>query len=145
MLVEFVQEIDDHDIAKARRGVDELRTLIGKAPIKEGEVTVQMGTGFVTLDISALRSMAELVSIVSTHSRTAEGDEEISPQDAAELLRMSRPSVMRLIEKGLLKARKVGAHHRLLRAEVLSYKQNQASIRRNGLTEVAKISEEYDF
>ena len=41
MLIEFAQEINDHDIANAQRGADELRRLIGKVADKDREVAIR--------------------------------------------------------------------------------------------------------
>ena len=69
----------------------------------------------------------------------------IKQREAAKILRMSRPSLMRLVGKGHLTARKVGAHHRLSRAEVVAYKLAQSGVRRGSLAAIASITEEFDF
>ncbi len=51
-------------------------------------------------------------------------DEIITPNDAAELLSVSRPFLMKLVREGKLRSFKVGAHHRLKRKEVLEFKKN---------------------
>ncbi|WP_207461389.1 helix-turn-helix domain-containing protein [Azospirillum sp. SYSU D00513] len=148
MLVKFAREIDDADIANARRAADHLRSLIRNAPEKTSTVAVHTEAGTLDLDIDLLRSVTKIVDMVSAPQDTATAmspEEEITPRQAADLLRMSRPSVMRLIEKGHLRARKVNTHHRLSRAEVLAYRETQAVTRRESLTEIARISETYDF
>ena len=88
--------------------------------------------------------MAKVAETVAKVQADAE-DEEISPQDAAAILKMSRPSVMRLIEKRLLPAHKVHSHNRLSRADVIAYRDKQAEVRRHAMAELAAIAEEYDF
>jgi len=46
----------------------------------------------------------------------------LTPRQAAELLGISRPYLMRLLQQGQLHSSKVGAHHRLTLDEVLRYR-----------------------
>jgi len=58
------------------------------------------------------------------------GDEtELSPEDAATILGISRPLVRRRMDAGLLPFRWVGAHRRLRLADVLALKHREAPIR----------------
>lgn len=88
------------------------------------------------------------------HERAARGTragkatvltEEISPQEAADILQMSRPSVMRLIEKGLLHPRKVLSRNKLLRAEVEALQAAQTRQQRQALSNLVTLTEDYDF
>ena len=56
-------------------------------------------------------------------------DAEISPEDAAAILGISRPLVRRRMESGALPFRRVGAHRRLRLADVLALKQREAPMR----------------
>ena len=71
--------------------------------------------------------------------------EELSPQEAANILKMSRPTVMRLIKGGILRSRLVGSHHRVGRSDVLKYQNEHGLRRRVALDELAQMTEEYDF
>jgi hypothetical protein len=71
--------------------------------------------------------------------------DEISPQEAADILQMSRPSVMRLIQKGFLHPRKVLSRNKLSRAEVLAYQAEHAREQREALANLTALSDEYDF
>lgn len=50
-------------------------------------------------------------------------DEVITPNDAANLLGVSRPYVMKLIKDGSLYSFPVGTHHKLKKTDVLKFKQ----------------------
>lgn len=63
-------------------------------------------------------------------------DQEISTQQAAELLGLSRPTVVRLIEDGELHAHVPGAVRRKLRlADVLAYREELGARRNRFITE----------
>lgn len=47
--------------------------------------------------------------------------ENLTPQQAAELLKMSRPHLMKLIRAGALEAEMVGTHHRIPMTEILAF------------------------
>jgi excisionase family DNA binding protein len=136
--------IGEREIAAARRGVDELRALVEDARRRSCAVLVETKGGRVELAADMLDSIVKVVEAATAGSGSGI-EAEISPQEAAGILRMSRPSVMRLIERGHLHARMVGSHHRLSRAEILAYKDRQTRVRREALANLATLAEEYHY
>jgi excisionase family DNA binding protein len=57
-------------------------------------------------------------------------DQEVSAQDAADLLGVSRPYLLNLVKKGILPCHMVGVHHRIPTNAVIDYKRDQAPRRR---------------
>lgn len=55
-------------------------------------------------------------------------DAEVSPEDAAAILGISRPLVRRRMDAGVLPFRRIGAHRRLRLSDVLELKRRDASI-----------------
>lgn len=47
--------------------------------------------------------------------------EHLTPQQAADLLKMSRPHLMKLVRAGELEAEMVGTHHRIPMTEILAF------------------------
>jgi excisionase family DNA binding protein len=58
---------------------------------------------------------------VAVHT-IASGEEEVSTSQAARILGMSRPTLIDLLEKGLIPFRRVGTHRRVPVLELLAYK-----------------------
>jgi excisionase family DNA binding protein len=58
-------------------------------------------------------------------------DDEVSAQEAADLLKVSRPYLLNLVKRGVLPCRMVGAHHRIPTSAVIAYKREQAPRRRS--------------
>ena len=56
-------------------------------------------------------------------------DAEVSPEDAAAILGISRPLVRRRMDVGILPFRRVGAHRRLRLSDVLELKRRETSVR----------------
>ena len=69
------------------------------------------------------------VAIVAT-------DTELTTQQAANILNVSRPFFVKLLTEGSIPYRKVGARRRVLLADVLRHKENDAIIRHGGLDEL---------
>lgn len=69
-------------------------------------------------------------------------DAEITTGEAAELLHVSRPFVVGLIDKGILPARMVGAHRRIRLDDLMTYKRDSKAKARDALREMAEIDQE---
>jgi hypothetical protein len=148
MTAQIEVAVSAEDVADARR----------KARALRARVAGRRSNTTVAVDAGTLRSILKVVDAVSlpltprgvaprrtkVPAPTAAID-EISPQEAAVILQMSRPSVMRLIERGLLHPRKVLSRNKLSRAEVVAYQIRQSRQQRQALDNLVALSEAYDF
>ncbi|MEO0387442.1 MAG: excisionase family DNA-binding protein [Pseudomonadota bacterium] len=66
---------------------------------------------------------------------------KLTTQEAADILNVSRPFLIKLIERGDLSHEMVGTHRRLALGEVLDYKAQLATDRRAALAEMQDIAE----
>lgn len=69
-------------------------------------------------------------------------DAEITTQQAADLLNVSRPYLVGIIEKGVLPARMVGNQRRLPLKEVLAYKADHFAKRSTALDQLVAYDQE---
>lgn len=70
-------------------------------------------------------------------------EEELSTQEAADLLNVSRQYVVRLMDEGRLAHHMVGKHRRAYLRNVLDFKRERDAKRRGALGKLIRLSEEY--
>jgi excisionase family DNA binding protein len=68
--------------------------------------------------------------------------QELTTQAAANLLGVSRPHVVKLIEEGQLPSHKVGAHRRIQMKDLLAFQRVRDKARRDALDELARRAQE---
>lgn len=125
------------DREAARRVAQWLRETSGRAELlvrtRAGQLE-PLPRGFAALVASMLEEAAE------GHTVTLVSDaQEVSTSVAAELLGVSRPHVVKLIDSGLLPGRMAGTHRRVRMTDLLAYKRTRA--RHAALDEIAAESQ----
>lgn len=67
---------------------------------------------------------------------------ELTTQQAADLLNVSRPHLIKLLDEGALSYRMVGTHRKLKGKDVLIYRERTAYARAEGLKKMVALDEE---
>ena len=125
-------------LALDRHATDAMTLRVQVAEAGREVTTLDVPASAIPLIAAVLREMGDGKAV------TVLGDDaEITTQEAADLLNVSRPYLVGLIEKGELPARKVGPRRRLMLADVLTYRTETKAKRRDALRELAALDQEF--
>lgn len=69
---------------------------------------------------------------------------QLTTQQAADLLNVSRPFLIKLLESKAIPYHKVGSHRRVMASDVLDYKRNRHEERAATLDELARLGQEIE-
>ena len=111
-----------------------LRLRVVGAP--EGE-TVVITASAAKMLVGILDEMGrgKTVTVIPVHA-------ELTTQQAAEMLGVSRPSLIQLLDEGKIEYRKVGTHRRVRFESLMAYKRRVRADRVSALNELAAYDEE---
>jgi excisionase family DNA binding protein len=115
-----------------------LAACIGRGPTArlrvidgEGEIEVPVSALRMLVDILANMAEGNAVSIVPIHA-------ELTTQQAADFLCVSRPHLVGLVDRGLLPHHKVGTHRRIYFRDLLDYRKQSMSQSKAALDALAE-------
>jgi excisionase family DNA binding protein len=109
--------------------------LIGK---NGEEITLPESVDFVFRHVLNLMASGKAVSVISY-------DQELSTQQAADLLNVSRPYLIKLLKQGEIPHIMVGTHRRVRFGDVMKYKKQRDSERREGLKQLTQFLQAEGF
>jgi len=103
------------------------------------EITVDLppAIGDMMLELLGHIARGEMVTVVPYGG-------DLTTQQAGDLLNVSRPFLIKLLENGEIPHHRVGAHRRVLVKDMLSYKIKRDQDRAANLKKLQKLGQEYD-
>jgi len=130
----------------ARTALISVRRVLAEHEGQDGPVTLTVADGAepvvvpraaIDLLVSVLGNMAagQSVSIVPLHA-------ELTTQQAAEILNVSRPFVVKMLDEGRIAYRLVGAHRRIRADSLLEYQRENDARGRAAADELVGLSQE---
>jgi excisionase family DNA binding protein len=132
----------ERDAQLAQESSRLLAACIGKG--ETARLIVQDGNQRIDVPVAALRMLVDIlaqmaqgnaVSMVPIHA-------ELTTQQAADFLNVSRPHVVRMLEEGRIPFRKIGTHRRVLFKDLMNYRQRSMAEARQAADELAKQAQE---
>jgi excisionase family DNA binding protein len=131
------------------KNAEQLRTIIA-SQLKSGEgaqISLAQPTGeaeTITLSPSLAASFMEVLRLVSTGRgfRMIPVDAELTTQEAADCLNVSRPYLIKLLESGEIPHIRTGRHRKVRASEFFAYKQKRDGTRSSALSDLAVLDAE---
>ena len=142
-------QLTEKDISAARAGLQTL--IVGKrrkAPHKPARLIIAAdNSSAIDLPPQAVAALTEILEHLAAGREVVVTAQpvEYSTQKAADYLRVSRPFLVGLLEKGAMPFRKVGSHRRVLFADLQAYKANLDAQRVKTLNKLTAQAQELGF
>ncbi len=137
----------DADSAVAKESSRRLAAHLGQSSGLRLEVTTETTSEELVLPPSALRLLVRVLTemgqgnaVTLTPIRA-----ELTTQQAADLLNVSRPHLVKLLDEGAIPSWKVGSHRRVQLEDVLAYKRDFEARRHAALDELQALSQDLDM
>lgn len=101
------------------------------------EVELAPALGQLLLDVLTHVARGEMVMFVPYGA-------ELTTKEAADLLNVSRPFLVGMLQKGEIPFHKVGAHRRVRASDLLAFRERRDAERASALRELQRLGQEFD-
>ena len=98
---------------------------------KPTEITLHPTLSEFLMEVLRIIGAGDAVTLMPVHQR-------LTTQQAADVLNVSRPYLIKLLEQNEMEFERVGRHRRVLARDVFAYKQKMAAERESALSEMAE-------
>ncbi len=100
-----------------------------------GQITLPADAVTVLTNVLEAMAAGHGITIIPQHA-------ELTTMEAADILNVSRPYLIKLLESGEIEYRKVGRHRRITMENLLAYKMKSDKASRAAMDELVALSEE---
>jgi len=137
-----------HEIALAKEGSREL-SMVMSTPEDVQEISVCIGLSEqkVHLPASAIQLLLDVLVNISQGNavQIVPVLAELTTQQAADILLVSRPYLVKLLDEGKIEHRKVGSHRRIRYNDLLKFKTHEEKARKSVMDELAAEAQALDM
>lgn len=133
-----------HDRKIAKRSLIRLEKIV--RPKVSGSVFIEINHESIELPLSIVGTLFEVLSVLSeTNDEYITKEESLTTQQAAELLHVSRPYLVKLIDEKSIPSYKVGRYRRVYKSDVIAYKEKSLTERKKILQKLVDEAQELDL
>lgn len=102
---------------------------------------------FITIPKKALALLFDILSNMAQGKSITliPSDTVVSTQQAADMLNISRPHLVKLLEEGQISFKKVGSHRRIELKDILAYDKKLKEVRKENLNFLAEQAQELNL
>lgn len=128
-----------------RKGIERIESLSGNERQANGQARLILPTGEeVELPDSVFRILRQVVRVLAQGEAVSvvPVNQELTTQQAADLLNVSRQYLVRLLDQGKIRFHKVGTHRRIAFGDLMEYKHLRDDEMKHGLDELTRLSQE---
>lgn len=129
----------------AHETYDALTEVLKKLKCDHADFTIKETKQTVEISVAAIKLLQEVVKQISKGNAVniVPIAAEVSTQTAADILGVSRPYVVKILEKGEIPFTKAGRHRRIKFNDVMKHKRKMIDQQREALDEMVSLSQEY--
>ena len=147
-LAELHPNLRESDLA--REAVAQIRPFLTSKRIEAlDDVTITLGGSAVKVVVpkSVLDLLLEALTVMSTGDAVTvlPTESELTTQQAADILNVSRPHMVKLLEDGEIAYRSVGTHRRVLAKALIEYRDTDNKHRRSVADKLTALAQEMDL
>ena len=110
-----------------------LRILVDDKPTT---IALHRSLSELLMELLRVVGAGDAVTLVPVH-------QQLTTQQAADILNVSRPYLIKLLDEGVMDHHKVGRHRRIRAHDVFAYKQKMAAERAEALSELAAADSDF--
>ncbi|WP_394613692.1 excisionase family DNA-binding protein [Lentzea sp. JNUCC 0626] len=137
---------DAEDVVTAHAALNRVKAYLHDHLDEEGDVRVRVeeNDDVLVLPRAAVELFAQILAYMAAGHGVSvvPADAELTTQQAADLLNVSRPYLIGLLEAGEIEYRKVGKHRRIKAASLVEYMRNDDQRRRRAADELSALTQE---